>query len=419
MKIPKSRILLMLLLVSFLFVGGGIVAERAGLLQPVKRPIAQWVRHHERPNIAWTTVDPGDVGLDREALDDLRSDLERWETRGFLVARGGSIAYEWYKDDFGPNLTSFTASVAKAFTGSTALALAMELGAVDLDDKVHRYVPEWRSDSVRARARIRHLAYHSSGIENVSFVRGAQGELGGWKQAYYENPAGRFRIAIEHVPFQFEPGTRYEYSGVGYYVLAYILAGTLGERGHSDIKVLLKDRVMRPLGIPDDAWSISYGTSYQVDDRKLYALGSGGTFTLRAAARVTDMVMRNGRWEDQRILDGEVLARLLDPGSVPDHSPHPDRIRRPWGAPATGWYLNSEGAWPSLPRDAFLSVGDRHQILLAVPSWDLVAVRLGQAPLGEPFIPGALGEVEDLFFAPLARAVRAPAPPRPSDPPTY
>lgn len=396
-----------LLLTGAALAAGGVLAERAGLLDPIKAPVRTWIRHHEPAELDWPTAPPAEVGLDAGALDALREDLERWDTRAFLVTRGGSIAYEWYRSDFGPNLLWYTASTAKPIIGGLILALAVELEAVDLDDPGFRYVPEWRGDSLRSRIWLRHLASHSSGIQDVDFVKGAEDDLSGWQERYYEHAGERFRMALERAPIRFEPGTRYEYSGVGYYALADILERALARHGHPDLRAFVRDRLMRPLGIPDDAWRMSYGTSYEVDGRTLYAIGSGGSITARAAARVTHMVMRHGRWDGRQVVDSAVLARMLDPSAVPEHSFDTEGTASPWGAPATGWYLNRSGAWPSLPEDALVAIGNRHQMLLAVPSWDLVAVRLGAEPLGG-FDAPARQTVDARFFAPLARAVRAP-----------
>jgi hypothetical protein len=61
--------------------------------------------------------------------------------------------------------------------------------------------------------------------------------------------------------------------------------------------------------------------------------------------------------------------------------------------PASGlaWYANQDGVWPEAPRDAFAGAGAGHQLLLAVPSLGLVAVRLGRS-LAEPGAAGRDGE---------------------------
>jgi CubicO group peptidase (beta-lactamase class C family) len=71
-----------------------------------------------------------------------------------------------------------------------------------------------------------------------------------------------------------------------------------------------------------------------------------------------------------------------------------------------GWWSNREGAWASVPRDAFAGAGADGQVVLVVPSLDLIVVRFGRR-----FDPGADHDVpwEDIdryVFRPVMEAVR-------------
>ena len=55
--------------------------------------------------------------------------------------------------------------------------------------------------------------------------------------------------------------------------LSYAITASL--KG-GDIRTLLKERIMDPLGIPERAWSIGYGRAYEVDGMQLYANWGGG-----------------------------------------------------------------------------------------------------------------------------------------------
>ena len=65
--------------------------------------------------------------------------------------------------------------------------------------------------------------------------------------------------------------------------LAYAVTASL--KG-GDLRGLLKERVLDPIGVPERHWSIGYGRAYEVDGLKLYANWGGGNFTARAAARI-------------------------------------------------------------------------------------------------------------------------------------
>jgi hypothetical protein len=81
--------------------------------------------------------------------------------------------------------------------------------------------------------------------------------------------------------------------------------------------------------------------------------------------------------------------------------------------PASGlaWYTNFDGVWPDVPRDAFAGAGAQHQVIVAIPSLDLIVVRNGDG-MSDPKL-GFWGPVYEKLLRPLMAAVvnRAPYPP--------
>jgi hypothetical protein len=47
----------------------------------------------------------------------------------------------------------------------------------------------------------------------------------------------------------------------------------------------LRERVLRPLGVPDSEWSVGYGATFTVDGLPLVATWGGGAFYTRARRR--------------------------------------------------------------------------------------------------------------------------------------
>src|SRR5262249_34556567 len=158
-------------------------------------------------------------------------------------------------------------------------------------DPAWKYIPAWRTDSVRSRIRIRDLASHQSGLDDVDFTLAGEHRLEPWQQDYWEHPGERFHMAIDKAPFVYPPGTRFSYSGVGFYALACALAVSLQSAPQHDVRTLLRERIMQPVGIPDEDWRLSYGASYQVDGMTLYAIGSGARYTARAVARMGELML--------------------------------------------------------------------------------------------------------------------------------
>ena len=137
----------------------------------------------------------------------------------------------------------------------------------------------------------------------------------------------------------------------------------------------------------------------------LYAMGSGADYTARAAARMGQLVLDFGRWGDRRLLDSSLVAWSLQPATA-QLPPDSGDYRRPPSTRGGGWSLNSRASWPEVPRDAVAGMGSGHEIILIVPSLDLVMVRLGRALSPDAqFSP----TMRDRLFAPLMRAVIGPS----------
>ena len=74
----------------------------------------------------------------------------------------------------------------------------------------------------------------------------------------------------------FEPGRRFEYSNPGIGMLTYCVTAALRDAPHKDVRTLLRQRVMRPIGAPDAEWSVGYGKTYAVDGLPLVGSWGGG-----------------------------------------------------------------------------------------------------------------------------------------------
>jgi hypothetical protein len=191
-------------------------------------------------------------------------------------------------------------------------------------------------------------------------------------------------------------------------MLSYAVTAAIQKGDQKDLRSLLAERVYGPIGIGRKEWSVGYGQSYDVGGLKLVANWGGAAFTARAAARVGRLMLREGDWDGRRLLDPAIVRRCVDDPSAPP--------AREWEGPASprpgfGWWTNRDGAWKDVPRDTYLAAGAGNQLLVVIPSLDLVAVRNGTmiAP-DEPHWPA----IEKHLLAPLASSVVDP-PYRPSD----
>jgi CubicO group peptidase (beta-lactamase class C family) len=364
------------------------------------------------------TATPASQQVDAAALQRVTEVLAARRTKNFLVMRNGAIVHEWYAADSGPGKPHYTASMAKAIVGGTSLMLAAQDGRLRVDDPASRYITSWKGDPQRSRITIRQLATHSSGIEDAEQDDIPHADLPGWKGAFWRRDPDPFSIAIRHAPVIFEPGARYAYSNPGMAALAYAVTASLTGAPQSDIRTLLKERILDPIGVGADEWSIGYGRAYEVDGLSLYANWGGGGFTARAVARIGQLMLQQGTWNDRQLVEGPAVARAVEYAGTPK----PDRRGNPAPASGLGWWTNADGVWASVPRDAFAGAGAGHQVLLVVPSLNLVVVRNG-GTLAEPGESGGFWTpIEKFLFNPTLAAVAGPhalkPPPRAPYPPS-
>jgi CubicO group peptidase (beta-lactamase class C family) len=321
----------------------------------------------------WPTVTPHDAGFDPARLEALKQDLAAHRTTALIIVRRGKIVSEWYAPGNGPEKRQGTASLAKAIVGGMSLLLAIDEGRIRADDLASKYIPSWKDDSRKSRITLRHLATHTSGIEDAEQDGLPHDKLPGWKGAFWRRDPDPFSIAIRQAPAVFEPGTSYAYSNPGMAALSYAVTAGLKGAPQSDVKALLDRRVMSPLGIPPAEWSIGYGRGYEVDGLTLYANWGGGAFTPRAVAKLGLLMLQRGEWDRRQLIARESVEQSLAYAGSP--------VNAEANAPASGlgWWLNTNGGWEGIPRDAFGGAGAGHQVLMVVPSLDLVVVRNGQA----------------------------------------
>src|SRR5262249_44632193 len=139
-------------------------ANRAQVLRFVHRSAAgvKHKLHRDSAGVAWERATPEQEGLSSGVLDSLSRKLAAKDTHAFLVVRGDHIVFEWYRAASGPNVREITTAMAKAATANIALLTAITDGRIKLEDPASKYIPAWRSDSLRSLIRIGDLAAHQS-----------------------------------------------------------------------------------------------------------------------------------------------------------------------------------------------------------------------------------------------------------------
>ncbi len=173
-------------------------------------------------------------------------------------------------------------SVTKQFTAAAAMLL-VEDGKLDLGADLREVLPEY--DTGGFLVRVEQLLHHTSGIKGYTEME----EF--WEAARLDLSHEEMTELFSSVPYEFEPGDRYQYNNSGYYLLGMIIERLSG----LTYTGFLEERLFGPLGleathyldndpiVPDRAegYEALPGGGFRNDDplsmRLPYAAGSLGS----------------------------------------------------------------------------------------------------------------------------------------------
>jgi CubicO group peptidase (beta-lactamase class C family) len=317
----------------------------------------------------WQSATPEAEGMSQERLDGLKDVLAKRKTRAFLVIRNDKVVYEWYANGHGPDKKHGAASLSKATVAGLALALLLTDRKLQLDTPVAEFVAAWKNHPDKRKITLRHLGSHTSGLADAEQDRLPHDKLTGWRGDFWKQlnpPDDPFTIARDKTPVLFAPGTKLQYSNPGIAMMGYVVTAALKDEPHKDIRSLLRERVMRPIGVADKEWSVGYGKTYQVDGLPLVAGWGGGSYTARALARIGRLLLREGDWDGRQLLSKEAVHQITGDAGLSGHC-------------GMGFWTNADGHYPKLPKDTYYGAGAGDQLLIIVPSLHLIVVRNGEA----------------------------------------
>lgn len=302
-------------------------------------------------------VAPDSVGMDPDlagVIDEVMQDaLEDSVFTGAAVVvgrRGGIVLERGYGsssrgDSLLPVSAASTifdlASLTKVVATTTAVALLVESGEIELDDRVRQYLPEFSGDG-REDVQIHHLLTHSSGLPSGLWLFGSAGS------------AQEALADVLQAPMRAEPGERVLYSDLGMILLAEVVERAAGV----PLDEFLARRVFAPLGmdatmyLPPLALRAAIVPTAEtternfplqgiVHDANAFRLegvtGHAGLFsTARDIAIFAQMMLNGGSYGPVRLLSPETVATFTR------SRPEADDRALGWDTPAR---VSSAGAF--------------------------------------------------------------------------
>ncbi len=172
--------------------------------------------------------------------------LKKFGTVAYLVIQQDSVLYEEYREGWTPQTLSNIFSATKSIVG-LLVGIAHDEGYIEtLDDKVSKYLPEFRDGE---KITIRNLLTMSSGL---NWDEAYTSLFSKTTQAYYGED---IRHLIMSLRVEEEPGKRYSYKSGDTQLLSFVLEAALAKGGREG-KVMLPGNsgnlwksVMMPCGI--------------------------------------------------------------------------------------------------------------------------------------------------------------------------
>src|SRR5688572_21738052 len=253
----------------------------------------------------WPESPPEKLGLSGVRLEGAWRVLELNRTTTFLVIRSDQIVFERYAAGFSRTTPHYTASLAKALVGGLGLLAAQSEGYVRPTDNAAKFIPAWSDDPLKSRITLAHLATHTSGLDDANAKGVAHRDLTGWKGDFWKNlppPRDPFTISLRDTPVAFPPGTKELYSNPGMAALGYCLTASLRDTPYRDLTQLIRERILRPIGVPDAEWSAGYNGPVALDGLSLIGIWGGANFSPNAAARVGRLLARRGDWDEKQVI---------------------------------------------------------------------------------------------------------------------
>jgi CubicO group peptidase (beta-lactamase class C family) len=293
------------------------------------------------------------------AADGLFEDKPTYDinTSSVLVSYRGKLVYERYAQEYGPQTPVALFSASKTLT-AVLTGMIQDDGLLDVHQPAD--VKEWDNpNDPRAAITPYMLLTMTSGLGSDKTDQKIDPDV--FELVASDDMASVFAQKNLYA----QPGTAWHYNTGNTLIQTRLLQDKLGgdlgnfyQYMHS--RLFHKIQVASAVVQPDNAGNM--------------AMGAFTFMTPRDMARFGLLLKNGGQWNGEQIIPADWFATMLDAVELPN----------PWNRDyGVGIFPNTqkvgEPFWPMLPEDTMSALGLRGQLIIVVPSLDLVIVRTGDA----------------------------------------
>ena len=254
----------------------------------------------------------------------IRSEMKRQNIPGLslavvkdgkvIKAEGYGLANMKLKISATPETVYRIASVSKQFIATGIMLLAQE-GRLNVDDPISKYLegtPQtWKAITIR------HLLTHTSGL-----VR----EPPGFSSRKIQRDADVIKSGYD-VPLQFPPGTKHQYSNLGYFALAEIMRKVSGQSWTD----YLSQKVFKPSGMnntypTNTKENVQNRAAAYIDNEKLQEVDDNWP-ALRPSGAFLSTVLDMAKWDamlyTDQVLTASSREQMWAPAKLNDGKTYP------------------------------------------------------------------------------------------------
>jgi CubicO group peptidase (beta-lactamase class C family) len=298
----------------------------------------------------WETSSPTSLNWDINSLNSLDSFLAVTQTKGAIILKDGKIVFEKYYGTFTKDSNWYWASAGKSLT-SVLVGIAQQNGFLSINDTSQRYLGVGFTSMTNAqeqKIKILHQLSMTSGLDDGVAD----------KDCY--NPSC--------LKYKAEPGTRWAYHNAPYTILDKVIDAATGLTINEFALANIKSKT----GM-DGIYFKTPGTFNNIFYSKA-----------RSMARFGLLMLNKGYWNSTAVLSDSNYYNAMISSS--------QNINPSYGYL---WWLNGKSKFmapglqisfngplfPNAPMDMYSALGKNGQFIFVVPSMNLVAIRIGNAPL--------------------------------------
>ncbi len=304
------------------------------------------------PASEWRVSSPDEQGVDAKMLNQMLEEIEQqdWNVDNITIIRHGYKIFDESLGSYQPDELHLLYSCTKSVV-STLVGIAVEQGHISsVDVSLTDLFPNreiQNLDSHKKKMTLEHLLSMTSGFEcRDSYLYGWEGL----------NEMMRSDDWVQHVldlPMIYTPGTHFEYcNGV-----SNLLSAIIQENTGMHTEAFAEDYLFGPLGIEEYFWE---------EDPAGIPLGFSELYLKPSdMARIGYLFLQEGEWNSEEIVSSEWVTNATTEWI---DATLQDGYGYQWWIDDAGYYM---------------ALGYRGQFIFVLPQYDMVAVFVSDAEVGD------------------------------------